>query len=108
MGSSYDKHSRRNSRDSSCYKKVKRKFCDRRNSDSDSSTSSEIRVTRNYDDYYRREFNRVSVTEKDPGSNPKGDFVETLNVANLPKELVQSKGTKKKNSHAHEVLAKWM
>ena len=99
-----------NSNEDTCLRKVKRKLCKNR---SRTSSDSEIRVTRNYDNYYRREFNRVSITSQNLESNnennrnPKNTFIESLNVAKLQKDLTDKKSTKK-NSHAHEVLAKWM
>ena len=104
QGTHEDHQIHRNHKDQSetCLKKVKRKLCSREEETIKQTNTSDDRiakVTRNYNNYYQREFNRVGPSNNQ--NNP------PLNVANLQKNLSDLE-SKKENQHANQVLSKWM
>ena len=108
QGTHEDHQIHRNHKDQSetCLKKVKRKLCSREEEIIKQNTSDIAKVTRNYDNYYQREFNRVAPSNQN-NLLQNTDFIESLNVANLQKNL-SDHGSKKENQHANQVLSKWM
>ena len=69
-------------------------------------------MTRNYNNYYEKEYNHVSpFSQTNNNSHPQPqnslEIIESLNVANLQKNLSDG-NSKKENNHAQQVLSKWM
>jgi hypothetical protein len=67
-------------------------------------------VTRNYNNYYEKEYNHVSPfsqTNNNPTQQNSTEIIKSLNVANLQKNL-SDENSKKENNHAQQVLSKWM
>lgn len=94
-----------------CFKKVKRKLCTKSNTEL-SSSKDIVKVTRNYNNYYEKEYSHVSPfsqTNNKPQPQPHNslEIIESLNVANLQKNLSDG-NSKKENNHAQQVLSKWM
>ena len=88
-----------------CFKKVKRKLCSE--PISMENPKDIVKVTRNYSKFYQREYvNRVSPSRQTEPSQKTSDFVESLNIANLQKNM--SDGKKKDDAHTHQILSKWM
>ena len=94
-----------------CFKKVKRKLCTKSNTEL-SSSNDIVKVTRNYNNYYEKEYSHVSPfsqtnNKPQPQSQNSLEIIESLNVAKLQKNLSDGK-SKKENNHAQQVLSKWM
>ena len=95
-----------------CFKKVKRKLCTKSNTELSSSSKDIVKVTRNYNNYYEKEYSHVSPfsqTNNKPQPQPHNslEIIESLNVAKLQKNMSDGK-SKKENNHAQQVLSKWM
>ena len=69
-------------------------------------------MTRNYNNYYEKEYSHVSPfsqtnNKPHPQTQNSLEIIESLNVANLQKNLSDG-NSKKENNHAQQVLSKWM
>jgi hypothetical protein len=90
------------------FRKVRQKFI----TTSDNSSTSPTHTTRNYQNYYRREFVRSTSSQNSTDSNSFDVFrssqhnnhLEDLDVRQLTKEKNQSL---KPNHHANTVLSHW-
>ena len=89
-----------------CFKKVKRKLCSE--PISKENHKDIVRVTRNYKNFYQREYvNSVSPSRQTEPQQKTADFVESLNIANLQKNMSDGK-KKDDDAHTHHILSKWM
>ena len=70
------------------------------------TVKTDIIVTKNYDNYYGRQFHRRT----EVSTIDQGKLMDSLNVSTLRQQLKNDKQekSKKPNHYAHEVLSKWM